>query len=148
MESYNDSVEEAPVTFYHPIILVASTLLVSYSASALDQASESALSQTQTLLNNQQQREQALKANPSASMAGEKVNQITTDSAAQNQIYSISAEIFNDLVREANGDSTKLMLLLEQAQKNPQQFYERLSATHKQRIKNVGDTVSPTQKSH
>lgn len=132
------------------LLLVTLACFVSVAAQAQSQGSkplskedQQALQDTQDMLRNRQKVEQYMKTNPAASNADNQVKDLMgPDTGAT---YDLAADVFGDLVREANGDPAKLMQLVEEAQKNPAKFAERLSPAQRDKLRGLANSVEKRQ---
>ncbi|MBT4762344.1 MAG: hypothetical protein HOO06_11650 [Bdellovibrionaceae bacterium] len=131
-------------------LLVLSTLFFSTPIMAedkiLDIHSQKALQQTTELLNNAQQRENAI----SETQAGKdnhaailKLN--GGDKQNTDDIYQLSSQIFKDIVKKSNGDANKMQELLLEAQKNPEAFASSLSNSQKNQLRNISSDIEKSK---
>lgn len=106
-------------------------------AEELDAASAEALKKTQELLKNPALRQQAIKADPNARSADAQAHALDASGVTGDAIYGLSSEIFEDLVKQANGDPIKMQEILLQAQKDPKGFAERMSEKNKRALREL-----------
>lgn len=104
--------------------LLIVTLLTVFSAIAayaqLEAADQEAMQKTIELLNNKDQREAAANHTEKGRQAdafAKKVGGEHTD-----EIYQLSAKVFEKMVKKYNGDAKKMAEVLEEAQRNPSAF--------------------------
>lgn len=101
----------------------------------LDKESAEALSQTKALLNDTAFHNGYM-ADPKAQEAHQKVKDLTGGNQRQQQeIYSISAESFDAIVIQANGDPAKIQEILLKAQADPKGFLQSLPPEQRDRIR-------------
>ncbi len=101
----------------------------------LDKESAEALSQTKALLNDTAF-QNGYMADPKAQEAHQKVKELTGGNQRQQQeIYSISAESFDAIVKQANGDPAKIQEILLKAQADPKGFFQSLPPEQRERIR-------------
>lgn len=101
----------------------------------LDKESAEALSQTKALLNDTAF-QNGYMADPKAQEAHQKVKDLTGGNQRQQQeIYSISAESFDAIVKQANGDPAKIQEILLKAQADPKGFLQSLPPEQRDRIR-------------
>ena len=99
-----------------------------------------ALHDTQVLLKSKAQRQEYLKTHKDAQDVDDKAGAIAGSPADKEEIYGLSADVFEKVVAEAKGDPQKMQELLTQAQKNPEAFYNKYFSTEqKSRLKKIAD---------
>ena len=112
----------------------------------VDNASKEALEKTQNLLRSSGQRKEAIKAggaqmqeadSAAAGLAGNEAN--------KERMYDISADVFDKIVKDANGDPTKMKEALLKAQGNPEAFLRSLSPQQQAAIKQLADQIGAQQ---
>lgn len=86
----------------------------------LDSASTEALKQTNEILIEKNKRTEAIKNDPQAKKADDYVKSVGGKNSEE--IYSLSAKIFEKLVKKYNGDTTKIQEVLVKALSNPEGF--------------------------
>lgn len=119
------------------LLILASPRAMQAAEAGRDATSSEALEKTQALLKNPALREQALKADPHARAADSQARALEGNGIPANAIYDLSSEIFEDLVKEANGDPLKMQEILQQAQKDPKGFAERMSEKNKRKLRDL-----------
>jgi hypothetical protein len=92
------------------------------ASSELDAASKEALEKTNALLKDKKQRDEYNKTSPKAQAADAFANQVGGSAQGTQNIYELSAKVFEKLVKKYNGDPEKMKQVLEQAQKDPAGF--------------------------
>ena len=102
---------------------------------ALDPSSTAALSQTQSLLNNPNQRQQNINKNGGdAKKADDFVKQLTGSAPVSNDIYALAAEVFGAVVQNCHGDPVKMAAALQEFQKNPEAFAASWTPEQKKKL--------------
>lgn len=110
-------------------------------AQTSDDADLRALTETQNLLRNPQLRQQALttpqarEADRNAAITG------LGNSDYQQEIYNLSAELMPWLVEQSKGDPAKMAELMQEFQKNPRAFFNRVPAAQRARISALADKI-------
>lgn len=119
------------------------SLFFSFSVRAdMGAAEQQGLQDTQGLLRSKSQREEYFKKDAKAKEMGDKVQTLTGSGADQEQVYDLAAQIMEKITKESNGDPAKMQKLLEDAQKNPQAFYDRyFSAEQKAQVRDVANKI-------
>jgi hypothetical protein len=111
----------------------------------LSQDDQKALQETQDLLRDQKQRDEYIKSSPDAQKTMDQVKTLGGSQQNMDAMFNISADIFQSLVNEAGGDPVKLQMLLAEAQKNPEKFFNKLSAQQKENIRKVAGDIEKTK---
>jgi hypothetical protein len=135
--------------FALPLLLLTAAPALAWQAKTqkLSKEDQDALKQTQDLLKDQKQREQAAKDNSEAQKALDRAKELGGTQENTDQIFSISSDIMESIVSETEGDPEKMQLLLLEAQKNPEKFYNNLSAEQKARIRSVSGKIEKNKSS-
>lgn len=116
-------------------------------ADNLGSMDQEAMGKTIDLLNNPQQRNEAINKSPGAQKADGLVKELVGLGASEEQIYKIASQIFESLVLENKGDAESMKKKMESAQKNPEGFYNSLSSDQKAKIAEIIKTIRvPAQK--
>src|SRR4051812_37194949 len=103
-------------TFLILITFIGTFALADQPSNKLDSASEEALRKTQGMLKDPKQRAEVLANDPKAKDMDAKVNGVAGGSESlKNEIYTLSADIFEQLTKEAGGDPEKMQKLLVEA---------------------------------
>jgi hypothetical protein len=117
-------------------------LFLSLSVVAFDDATyANALQQTQNLLRNSETRKAAINTEPAK--AADKTAEITAlgDPAAKSEVYNIAADLMPWLLEQSQGDPLKMMQLIQEAQKNPQAFLQKMPVAERQKIKKLSGFI-------
>ena len=123
------------------------TLVLKAEAQKLDQASEDALKDTKKLLTTPAERAKAIKGNQQAEEANRKAESIGGSPQNTQQIYNISADVFDKMIRDSGGDSTKVQEQLLKAQGNPEAFFKNLSPEQRAAIEKLAKDIATRQSS-
>lgn len=117
----------------------ALTCLAPAARAELDKASQEALEKTQALLRDPNQRNAAIKDNKDAQRNHESLESLL-GAGNTNGVYDISAEVFEKLVKESNGDPVVMQQKLQEAQKNPEAFAKKyFNSSQQARIKQMAE---------
>lgn len=113
----------------------------------LDAASEEALRRTQSLMTNPGERDKMIRDNPELQAMEHNINNVAAgNGTVKNGIYDISSKVFATIVKKSNGDATKMKLLLQEAQSNPEKFYnENFSAAEQAAIRGIAQEVEKSK---
>jgi hypothetical protein len=99
-----------------------------------------ALTQTQNLLKDSEQRNAVVKQSEGAKKADEVASTVSIgDANAKNSIYEIAADVMPWLISQTEGDPAKMLLLLENAKKDPKAFFNSLPEVERKKIQNLGN---------
>lgn len=124
-------------------------ILVSFSLTGqlawsdeLDAASTEALQKTQDLLKNPNARKDAISKNPNAQMVDQQVKALGGTDSNTEELYGLSSDVFEDVVKMTNGDAEQMQQLLIKAKNDPKAFYESLSDKNKAQFQEVSRKIS------
>jgi hypothetical protein len=124
----------------HSALLILSVILASAPALALDDASSTALLQTQQMLTNPSQRQKALDENPRAKAMDAAARQAVGDQNTAD-IYELASDLMATLAEESGGDPAKMMELLQKAQKDPQSLESKFTPAQRAKIKAISERM-------
>lgn len=115
----------------------------------LDAASTEALFKTQQLLRDPEQRNKVIGDSAEAQMVDAQVESLAGNPQYKEAIYSLSNEVFSDLVHTTDGNPEEMQKVLMRAKENPKGFYEGLNEKNKKALQELSNTIihSPTTKS-
>ena len=116
------------------IILILASPVV---AEDLDKASKEALDQTVDLLNDPQKIEEAKKSDPKAKQADKTLDSLGFSASEKSEVYGLSSQIFEQIVKEANGDPAKMQKILMDAMKDPEAFAKKWTPEQKAKLKKL-----------
>lgn len=108
----------------------------------LDQASQTALTQTQQMMTDPATRAKEIKGDTAAEAVDQKVHQ--TLGAQTDEAYALAAEILQTLVQQSNGDPEKLQAMMLQLQKNPESL--PLTPAQREKLKAIAGKVESQSK--
>jgi hypothetical protein len=136
------------------LILILATVpaLASVQAQAaggddLDPHSREGLQDTQHLLKTPSERDQYVNKDPHAKEVDAKVSALAGSSQNKEEIYDLASQVMETITAESKGDPAKMQQLLEEAQKNPKQFYDRyFSAEQKARLHGLAQKIDSPKK--
>lgn len=113
-----------------------------------DAASAGALLQTQQLLQNSDQRDKAVSENPMAQTVDGQVKALAGNPQVTDEIYKLSGQILEDLVKETGGDPVKMMQIMSQAQSDPKALSGHLNDKDKAALRDIASQIeaAPTMK--
>lgn len=129
-------------------LLLSFIMIHGFAHADLDQHDEQGLRDTQQFLKTPKDREEFLKTDPKARSVDKKVESLSGSSKNKEEIYGIAADVFEKIVRETNGDTQKMQKLLEEAQANPEKFYQKyFDDNAKARVRGVATDIERHQPS-
>ncbi len=105
------------------------------SAEELDKASQEALEKTVEVLKD-----------PKKQKDNKKLDSLGLSAAQKKEVYGLSAEIFEQIVKETGGDATKMKKILEDAMKDPESFAKRWTPEQKAKLKGLSSEVEKSGK--
>lgn len=105
-------------------------------------ANDTALQQTQSMLQSPTDRAKAIQGNASAQAADDQAHALGGSAAGTEAIYSLTSDILADLARQANGDPVKMQELLQQAMANPEAFAANLSDRNKAQLRAIAGKMA------
>jgi len=108
----------------------------------LDDASKTAMSQTQNLLKNQAEREKSI-TTPDAKKTDQQVKDLMGSDTQG--AYDLAAEIFPTLVNESGGDPIKMQATLSQMMKSPESLAAKLTPEQMFKLKELAKRVETRQ---
>jgi len=115
-------------------------------AEDLDAASQQALQQTQDLMKNDSARQQVIDQSPELRKMDGKVGDLVGSPANKDKMYDISAGVMKKLTEEGGGDPEKMKALLEEAQKNPEKFFnDSFSADQQKAVRDIANDIQKNQ---
>lgn len=107
----------------------------------LDGNSQAALEDTKDLLRNKDRRAEYFKENPQAKSAETKLQAISDNPEHMNEVYDISADVMDSIVKETGGDVGKMQEILMKAVQNPKAFHHRMTPAQKARIRALAGEI-------
>ena len=125
---------------YHTLA-VSLFLIVTTGLPALALDSGSPLGDTQEVLTTPAEREKALKKFPKAQQADSAVNNLSSNPKTKEMVYQMSAEILQTIAVKAEGDPKEMQKMMDEAQSNPEAFYNSLDPLTQARIRGVANDI-------
>lgn len=123
-------------------LLCLSLIHFSLFAAESDPHAKNAVKETQTLLRSKSEREKAIKGDKQAEDIDAKVKALSGSEKNQEDIYGLSADLMEKLAAEAKNDPEKMQSILQEAQANPQKFYEKyFSAEQKAKLRGIANEI-------
>lgn len=116
-------------------------LIASQVQAELDQYDQKALQQTQELLKNPSERNKAIANDKAAKDIDAKTGSLAGSAEKKEEIYSIAAQVMEKITKDANGDPEKMKKLLQEAQSNPEAFYNKFDSSQKSQIQNLAGKI-------
>jgi hypothetical protein len=113
--------------------------------SQLDDASESALRETQQLLRDPKRLEKEGLHTPEAKHNHQQLKQLMGTDADTAAVYDLVAEIFGDIVKESDGNSVKMLEMLNQVMSKPEAFAHRMSPEQRKKLSDLAKKVEARQ---
>ena len=123
-------------------LLCLSLIHLSAFAGDLDAHSKKGLEDTQKMLRSKSERQKAIKGDKQAEDVDAKVNALAGSEKNKEEIYDISAGVMEKVAAEAKGDPEKMQILLQEAQANPQKFFEKyFSEEQRARVRGIAQDI-------
>ncbi|MBI2607108.1 MAG: hypothetical protein HYW49_13620 [Deltaproteobacteria bacterium] len=121
--------------------LLHTTVARAQQERGLDPASQEALLKTQQLMRDAKLRQSAVGSDPKAKDMDSKVRDFAGSDENTQEIYSLGADVMENLVKESGGDPEKMQKLLDEAKKNPSAFAARFSPAQKAKLNAVAEKI-------
>jgi hypothetical protein len=124
-------------------LLLLSLSLIHFAAHAdLDKDQQQGLKDTQRMLTNPGERNEAIKNDKKAKETDAKVEALTGGGKNKEEIYDIASKVMETITVESKGDPEKMQQLLLEAQSNPQAFYNKyFSEADKARVRSLATDI-------
>lgn len=106
-------------------------------ADDLSPVDQEALEDTKALLNDPKRLEEVKSKNDKANSVDKNIDALGFSAQEKKEIYGLSSEIFEQLVKETNGDPEKMKKLLSEAMKDPAGFAKKWSPEQKAKLKAI-----------
>jgi len=104
------------------------------------------LKETQSMLTDKKKREAAIKEEGSKAQQADHLAEKIAGPQGKDDMYALSADLMVLLEKESGGDPDKMMKILEQAQKDPEAFYNRFSPEQKAKVKAITEKMPKSAK--
>lgn len=124
-------------------VLMFSISAVAQNAQGLSNEQQDALRKTQELLRDKNQRQRALEVDPKAKAQDASIDKSFGGDQNKQRAYEISADVFGSMVQETGGDDAKIQKMLQDAQANPEAFYNNMTPEQRQQIRELANQISP-----
>jgi len=113
------------------------------SAAELDEHSQRALDQTQSMMRDRNQRQQAIQQSGKGAQKTDQMVQRLSggDPAKADEIYGLAADVMKQITEMANGDPKKMMEILQKLQKNPEEFVKHWTPEQRQRLRQIAQDI-------
>lgn len=111
-----------------------------------DEANRKALEDTQKLLRDRIQREQAIQGSEPAQKANQEAQTLGGSAQNADQIYSLSAEIFANIVKQSNGDAAKMQQMINDAALHPEKLDLFMTPEIRQQLKGLANEIERQRK--
>jgi hypothetical protein len=121
--------------------VLGASFLGAPEARAADAASQEAMAKTLELLRNPALRAGAVSQTPEGRSADQQLDALSGSPEISQEIYELSAEIFQDLVRSSDGDSLAMLAELEKAKSDPKAFAARLSPATREKLRSIAGKI-------
>jgi hypothetical protein len=102
---------------------------------------DASLVKTQELLRNKNQREKAFSESENGKKAAEQLNKLSADPKTQDEYYDLAADIMGNFKDKKDEEAMKKTI--QDAQKDPASFYNKLTPAQKEKIKALSEKLSP-----
>ena len=110
-------------------------------ADNLSANNEEALRKTQALLNDPALRANAAMENQKTKDASQYVRDLTVKSGTEQEVYALSAQVMDNLVKQTGGDPEKMFKLLEEAGRNPSAFAANWTPEQKAKLHELANRI-------
>jgi hypothetical protein len=108
---------------------------------SLSLGADESLKNTQKLLNDPKARQEVIKKDAKAKEIDDQVKALAGSDSNAEEIYGLSSEIMENLVKETGGDPVKMQKLIEEAGKDPETFAKRFSKEQQAKLKAISKKV-------
>lgn len=124
-------------------LFISSVFTLSFHvfAEELSKVDSEALDKTMGLLKDKSERQEVIDENPDAKKTDDMVKNLLGEGQEMEQAYAAAAEIFRKMASENKGDVGGMMKQLQDAQKDPESFYNSLNEDQKKMIQNLGKSA-------
>lgn len=117
-------------------------LLITFSQPSFSQLDQNALNEAQQVLRSPGERQEVISRDKKAQQADQLATQaVGGDPALKNEMYNVSADILNHVMKASGGDPEKAQALLMKAMKDPKQFMNSLPAAEQDKIREIANSV-------
>ena len=116
--------------------------LITFSPITYSQVNDEALSEAQKVLRSPTQRQEVISRDKKAQQADQIASEaVGNDPALKNEMYDLSADVLNHVMRMSGGDPAKAQELLMNAMKDPKKFMNSLPAADQAKVRDIANSV-------
>ena len=106
------------------------------------QFDQNAMNEAQKVLRSSSERQDVISKDQKAQQADQFASQaVGGDPALKNDVYNLSADILNHVMKVSGGDPAKAQTLLMKALKDPKQFMNSLPAAEQDKVREIANSV-------
>ena len=116
-----------------------------FAQESLNPIDQEALTKTQALLMDPEQRQEIINKDDKAKKTDDMVNQLVKTPEQKEALFKIASDIFGDMIRTNKGDPEATTKALKKAAENPEGFFRGLSSEQKKMIKSISSEIEPPQ---
>ncbi|MDZ4661033.1 MAG: hypothetical protein SGJ18_05380 [Pseudomonadota bacterium] len=127
-------------------VLLFIAVAVPVVAEELDKPTQQGLEQTVDLLNDSEKLEAVKNNDPKAKNLDKNLDSLGFNAQQKKEVYGLSAQIFEQIVKETKGDPVKMQKLLEDAMKDPEAFAKKWTPEQKAKLKGLSAEVEKSGK--
>lgn len=120
------------LTFFIPILS---------SGGELTEEQQNALTRTKSFMKNSHQRQEYLKSSPYAQEAHNKAANLLGSKQNVNKAYDMAGQMLESLLKQSNGDMSKVKEALLRGQANPAQLAESMPPEFKKMLRELANDV-------
>ncbi len=122
--------------------------LFTLSQNSFSQLDQNALNEAQQVLRSPSERQDVISRDHKAGQADQFASQaVGGDPVLKNDVYNLSADILNHVMKASNGDPAKAQELLLKAMKDPKQFMNSLPAAEQDKVREIANSVEKKKNS-
>ncbi|WP_413581812.1 hypothetical protein [Bdellovibrio sp. HCB288] len=125
------------------VIVIASLFCSAYAFASDEEDTISAIEKTQQDLRNAQARQGMINSSKEASKASEQVKAITGNSANEQELYNLAADVLGNM---KGLTSEQLEQVIKQAQKDPEGFLKTWSPEQRKKLEGLAERVPAASK--
>jgi hypothetical protein len=116
--------------------------LVTVAHAELDKQDEQALKETQQLMTNKEERTKAIQKDPKAQTADANLKALMGGNAnATEEVYALAADVFANVMKEANGDVGKMQEMMAKFMRDPAAFANSWTPEQKAKLKLLAEKI-------
>ena len=109
----------------------------------LDSNAQESLQETQKILTNPMLRNKSVQDlnTPASKDALNNAHKLGDATGQTEALFQLSSQVFEQMVKESNGDSAKLEKMMPEAQKNPEKFFNSWSPEQKAKVSEIANKI-------